>query len=86
LASIASRRSGAIVVAMFVSTPRLASIATPRAAATQPIRYLRPTSRRAKARSAPTAASTATQREMTYSIVLGARKNLVPGTIAYTSR
>jgi hypothetical protein len=71
----------AIAVAMPVSPPTVASSATANAAIPQPTRYRRSTFR-SRIRSTPSATRTHTLKATTYSIVLGARKNFVPGTRA----
>ena len=66
-----------------VNSPMEARIATSAAPDAHAITKRREYSR-ARSRSAPSAASTATDMATTMSMVLGARKNLVPGTSSYT--
>ena len=67
--------------ATVVSTPVIANTATMPAATIQPVTYLRGM-RFSSARSVPMAAITEIANAVMKNIVLGARKNFAPGTIA----
>ena len=73
----------AMVCATLVSMPPLARSAISVPKMTQPVMYRMPT-RRASARSIPTVASMTIAKLVMKKMMLGARKNLLPGTIAYT--